>query len=366
MSFAWPLALVSLVVAPALLVAYWLILRRRRKRAVRYSSVALLRSLLPKRKRWQQHLPVALLLLGLVALAVAAGRPHLERDVPYARTSIVLAMDVSGSMCATDVEPNRLAVAQEAARAFVENQPKGVRLGLVIFSGFAELAVPPTTDRKALVAAIDSLTVGRGTAIGAAMLKSLDAIAEANPEVPPVGDVPETGPAPATAEPGAGGYVPDIIVLLTDGASNRGIEPLDAAPYAVERRVRVYTIGFGTESRRLRRARVTSSARTPSTPTGSGADSAGAEFGGGGFGGGFGRGGRRGADVPTLQAVAKRTGATYHGAEDAEQLREVFADLPKDVATQKKPTEITWIFAALGALLAAAAIGASMRWSPYP
>src|SRR5918999_1125149 len=116
MSFAWP---------PALLGAYWLMQRRRRKQAVRYSSVALLRSVLPRRTRWQRHLPVALLLTSLVALAVAAGRPHLEREVPYARTSVILAMDVSGSMCATDVKPNRLAVAQEAAREYVEDQPKG-------------------------------------------------------------------------------------------------------------------------------------------------------------------------------------------------------------------------------------------------
>src|SRR6476619_7419425 len=138
MSFAWPLALLSLIVAPALLVAYWWMLRRRRRQAVRYSSVALLRSLLPRRKRWQRHLPVALLLLSLVALAVAAGRPHVERSVPFARTSVILAIDVSGSMCSTEFRPNRLAVAQEAAQAFVANQPNGVRMALVVFSGFAE------------------------------------------------------------------------------------------------------------------------------------------------------------------------------------------------------------------------------------
>ena len=362
MSFAWPLALLSLIVAPALLVAYWWMLRRRRKRAVRYTDVALLRSLLPGRKRWQRHLPVALLLLSLVALAVAAGRPHVERSVPYARTSVILAIDVSGSMCSTDVRPNRLAVAQEAAQAFVANQPNGVRMALVVFSGFAELAVPPTTDRKALVTAIESLTVGHGTAIGAAMLKGLDAIAEVNPEVAPVGDAPETGSAPTEAKPGANGYVSDIVVLLTDGANNRGLEPLDAVPYAVQRRVRVFTIGFGTEV----------PAPFSCTRDQLGADA----FDSNGFGpgsrGGFGRGGfgaggfRRGADVPTLQAVARRTGGTYHGAEDADQLRKVFADLPRDIATQKKRTEITWLFAALGALLAAGAVAASMRWSPYP
>jgi Ca-activated chloride channel family protein len=242
-------------------------------------------------------------------------------------------------------------------------------MGLVVFSGFAELAVQPTTDRTELVDAIDSLTTGRGTAIGTAMLKGLDAIAETNPDVLPVGDAPETRSASAEAPPGGNGYVPDIVVLLTDGASNRGIEPLDAVPYAVERRVRVFTIGFGT----------TTPAPLSCTRAQLGGDFAnrfgrrGGGFGGGGFGGGgFGGGGFGGfrraliADAPTLQAVAEQTGGTYHGAEDADQLRLVFADLPKDVATQKRNTEVTWILAALGALLAAAAVTASMRWSPYP
>jgi Ca-activated chloride channel family protein len=356
-SFAWPLALLSVIVAPALLAAYWWILRRRRRQAVRYSSVALLRSVLPRRKRWQRHVPIALLLTSLVALAVAAGRPGLERSVPYGRTTVVLALDVSGSMCSTDIRPNRLGVAQEAARGFVKNQPKGLRIALVVFSGFAELAVPPTTDRKALVAAIDSLTVGRGTAIGTAMLKGLDAIAEVNPGVAPVGDAPEAGSA--RQKPGAGGYVPDIVVLLTDGRNNRGLEPLDAVPYAVARRVRVYTIGFGTEV----------PAEAACTRDQLGFDSGGfgqGGFGGGGFGGRSGFGFRRAADVPTLQAVARQTGGTYHGAKNAEQLRGVFADLPREIATQKKRTEITWILAALGGLFAAGALAAAMRWSPYP
>src|SRR5207247_9068892 len=141
--------------------AYWWLLRRLRKQAIGYSSVALLQSVLPRRKRWQRYLPIAMLLASLVALGLATGRPQVEREVPYARTSVILALDVSRSMCSTDVEPNRLTVAQEAARTFVENQPKNVRMGLVIFSGFAELTIPPTTDRKALLAAIDSLTTGR-------------------------------------------------------------------------------------------------------------------------------------------------------------------------------------------------------------
>ena len=360
MSFAWPLALLSLLVVPLLLGLYWWLLRRRRRQAVTYSSVALLRSVLPRRKRWQRHVPIALLLASLAALGLAAGRPHVERDVPYARTSIILALDVSGSMCSTDVKPNRLVVAQQASRAFVEDQPDEIRMGLVVFSGFAELAVPPTTDRSALVETIDTVTTGRGTAIGAAVLKGLDAIAEVNPAVQPVGDIyaleDEATPGQSPNGPAAGpdDYVPDIIVLLTDGRNTRGIEPLDAVPHAIERRVRVYTIGFGTTE--------------PSEPACTRAQLGGRIFGGRGFGGGGpgGFGGFLVADTPTLMAVAEQTGGTYHNAEDADQLREVFADLPKDVATQRQETEITWLLAAVGALLAAAAVAASIRWSPYP
>ena len=250
MSFAWPLALLSVLVVPLIVGVYWWLLRRRRRQAVRYSSVALLRSVIPRRKRWQRHLPIALVLASLLALGLAAARPHVVRDVPYARTSIILALDVSGSMCSTDVKPNRLVVAQEASRAFVEDQPDEVRMGLVVFSGFAELAVPPTTERSELMSTIDTVTTGRGTAIGGAILKGLDAIAEVNPAVQPVGDVFALDDTPS---PGSGGapprsedYVADIIVLLTDGRNTRGIEPLDAVPHAIERRVRVYTIGFGT------------------------------------------------------------------------------------------------------------------------
>jgi Ca-activated chloride channel family protein len=233
-------------------------------------------------------------------------------------------------------------------------------MGLVVFSGFAELAVPPTTDRSALVETIDTVTTGRGTAIGAAVLKGLDAIAEVNPAVQPVGDIyaleDETTPGQSPNGPAAGpdDYVPDIIVLLTDGRNTRGIEPLDAVPHAIDRRVRVYTIGFGTTE--------------PSEPACTRAQLGGRIFGGRGFGGGGpgGFGGFLVADTPTLMAVAEQTGGTYHNAEDADQLRKVFADLPKDVATQRRETEITWLLAAVGALLAAAAVAASIRWSPYP
>jgi Ca-activated chloride channel family protein len=155
--------------------------------------------------------------------------------------------------------------------------------------------------------------------------------------------------------PHSGDHVADIIVLLTDGRNTRGIEPLEAVPHVVERRVRVYTIGFGT----------TEPAELSCTREQLGGRVLGGGFGPGGGLGGFG-GGFRVADTPTLMAVAEQTGGSYHAAEDADQLRQVFTDLPKEVATQRQPTEITWVLAALGAFLAAAAVGASIRWSPYP
>ena len=243
-------------------------------------------------------------------------------------------------------------------------------MGLVVFSGFAELTVPPTTDRKALVEAIDGLTTGHGTAIGSAMLKGLDAIAEVNPSVPPVGDAPRRLPPPTETEPPG-----ERLRARHRGAPDRRCEqPGDRAPR------RGALCGRAPGSRlpdRLRHRQPgaavmharSSSAATSSTARG---------FGGGG--GGFGGGRRRFrgflvADEPTLKAVAEQTGGTYHGAKDADQLSKVFKDLPKEVATQKRPTEVTWILAALGALLAAAArrgldalepvpVGSSARTAP--
>ena len=365
MSFTWPFALLMVLAVPIVLGVYVLTMRRRRKQAVSYSSVALLRSVLPRRSRWKRHLPVAMLLSSLGVLSIAAARPQLTRDVPVGRTSIILALDVSRSMCATDVDPNRMAVAQEAARDFVENQPSGIRMGLVVFSGFAQLAVAPTTDHEVLVDAIDALTTARGTAIGAAMLKSLDAIAEVNTDVLPVGDaaanvVPgrSAAPPPGPVAPGAAGYVPDIVVLLTDGANTRGIPPLDAVPFAVERRVRIYTIGFGT----AQPASLVCSAQQLGGDLQRGGGGGG--FGGGGFGGGGANPLR--ADNETLRRVAEATGGETYSAENASQLREVFGNLRKDVTVQPQLQEVSAPLVALGALLAAAAIGASIKWSAYP
>jgi Ca-activated chloride channel homolog len=373
-SFTWPFALFFGLSVPLVLGAYLLAMRRRRRRAVTYSSLALLRTALPRRSRWTRHLPVALLVAALALLTVAAARPQITSEVPVGRTSIILAVDESGSMCSTDVQPNRLGAAQKAAHGFIDAEPGGVRIGVVIFSGFAEIAVAPTTDHDTLNQAIDNLSAGGGTAIGAAILKSLDAIAEIDPSVKPVGNAlsnTDTAP-PATggpsssggasgggsaARPGVDGYVPDVVVLLTDGSNTQGISPLSAVPYAVARRIRIFTIGLGTS----KPAPLICSAAQSGGNTGSGF-----AFGGGG-GRGFGPGpSPLVADLPTLQAVAQRTGGTSYTAQDASDLNRVFATLPRDIGVQKERSEISVIFAAIGALLALAAFGASIRWSPYP
>ncbi len=374
MSFATPLALLSLLVVPLLLGGYLWHLHRRRKRAVRYSSVALIRQALPRRSAWRRHVPVGLFLAAIAGLAFATSRPQISEDIPLSRTSIILTLDVSGSMCATDVSPNRLTAAQNAAKEFVKNQVAGTRIGIVAFANFAQLLVAPTTDKKALTEAIDSLTTGQGTVIGAATLRALDALAQVNPDVPPVGsDVeaqadqgrggfgpgapasttpPDTTPAPVPP----GGYEPDIIVLLTDGANTRGITPVDAAEQAALRRVRIYTIGFGTDH----------PMELVCSPQQLGAGSFDGGFRGGGFGGFGGGGGGRNflvRDEATLRAVAAKTGGSYYQAQDAQQLRGIFAKLPSEIQHQHEEHEISVWFVLVGAGLALLAFTTSLWWN---
>jgi Ca-activated chloride channel family protein len=363
MNLLWPWFLPLLLIIPLLIAIYLWILRRRRRYAVRYSTLSIIREALPKRARWRQHLPFALFLIGLTFLIVATTRPVAQVKVPLNRTTIILAIDVSRSMCAVDVSPNRLTVAQEAASAFIEEQADGTRIGIVAFAGFAEIIVPPTNDKESLLAALDNLTTSLGTAIGSATLKSIDALAEINQAVAPSGlnlraDEPESAPA-------EGLYQPDIIVLLTDGANSQGPRPLDAARQAADRRVRVYTIGFGT----------TSPGQMACTRAQLGSDAfRGGNFGGGGFGGGsfggFGGGGgfRRFLviDEPTLRSVADLTGGDYFRAESADQLYDVFLDLPTQIVLQNEMLEISVLFTALGALFALLAVGLSLWWNRFP
>ena len=353
MTFEWPLALGLVLLGPLVVGFYLWMLRRRRRFAVRYASLSLIRDAVPGRSQWRRRVPFALMILAITMLAIAAARPQAVAAVPISRTTIILALDVSRSMCSTDVAPNRLAVAQEVARTFVADQPTGTRIGIVAFSGGAQLLVPPTTDRKALVAGIDGLQTGRGTAVGTALLRSVDAIAGINPNVART-DVDPKVTAGSALPPGA--YQPDIVVLLTDGATNQGVAPLKAAQQAVDRRLRVYAIGFGTT--------------TPATLSCSreqlGSDVFGNQFGGGGRPGVDGPpGGALRIDEQTLQAIADLTGGNYHRASDAQQLVAVFRNLPKDIVLQKQHVEVSFAFAAAGGLLALAAVSLSLARNRY-
>jgi len=369
MTFALPYALLGLSAIPVLVAAYLWQLRRRRRAAVRFSNVALIRSVLPRQRRWRRHLPLALVLGSLALLGLAAGRPQVRAEVPVSSSAVILAVDVSGSMCATDVDPNRLAAAQEAVRQFIDKQDDRTRIGLVVFSGFAQVAVAPTTNKDDLLKAVDGLTTGRGTTIGAAILKSIDAISEINPSVAPadtgdgIGEGPDAQPvpgAPATPAPSPSPdgvkTVPEIVVLLTDGANTRGVTPQAAAVQAAARGVRVYPIGFGTTE--------------PTQMVCTSDQLGGGLFDGppGGFGAGIGPGGRNFlvVDEAALKTVASTTGGEYFKASDADQLQGVLNDLPKHVDVQERDVEVSVAFAGLGALVLLLGLGLAGRWTAHP
>ena len=354
--FLAPWALALLVAIVVLVVARALLLRRR-KPALRYSSLSLVREAVGGSSRVRRHLPFALFALGLVSLVVALARPVQVVNVPAGRTTVILAMDVSRSMCATDIQPNRLLAAESAASSFIGRQTDSTQIGIVAFAGFAEVVQTPTTDQEVLLDVIDSLTTGRRTAIGAAILESLDAISEVDSSVAPV--LPDASPS-TDAQPQPqlprGAYAPAIIVLLTDGASNAGPLPVDAASEAAARGVRVYTIGFGTNDPNSERppCGIQFLGNEPNDP-----------FGFGGFGGG-GAGFRRAIDEQTLMAVADATGGEYYPAASADELQKVFANLPTNLITKPEVVEVSVLFVALGAVLVALGILLGQAWRPLP
>jgi Ca-activated chloride channel family protein len=259
-------------------------------------------------------------------------------------------------MCASDIQPNRLTVAQEAAETFILNQEPGTQIGIVAFAGFAELIASPSADREVLLNAVRNLTAARRTAIGSAILRSLDAIAEVNEAVAPLNvylsaDERQPGPMPNPT------LQPDIIVLLTDGASNRGASPLVAAQAAADRGIRVYTIGYGTPE------------GLPFNCTEQQLGGANLWFGGGFGGGNFEPGNWRSQialDEDTLQQVAGMTDAEYFQAESADELLDVFANVPTYLETTKVTTEISVLFVVIGAISALLAVVLAQRWNPLP
>src|ERR1700744_2661652 len=341
MSFSWPWALLALVVIPLVVAIWWLTRRRRRGSVVRVTSIALVAAAVPGRSRWRRRIPAALLVLGFAVLAGGAAPP--QATVPAASSSetIMLTLDVSGSMCSTDVKPNRITAAERATTAFIKSESGGPRIGLTAFAGTAAVLSPPGADQQQLLSALDGLTTSFGTAIGEGILTSLDAIAQVDPSVPPTG-------ANVTRKPGS--YSNDVIVVLTDGSNNRGVDPQTAAKEAAARGVRVYTIGYGTDNPSV-------VACDPS------------QFGGYGGGGGFSGGGGGGegnpfdADFTALMQISKTTGGTFFRAQDASQLSAALGKLSGAFTIVHKRIDLAAWFALGGGLLIAAAVALSLWWN---
>jgi Ca-activated chloride channel homolog len=339
MKFIWPNLLWLLLLLPLLVLLYRWLLARKRRSTVRLASITVAKAALGQGPGWRRHVPPALLFLALAALLVATARPAATISLPLSERTIMLAMDVSGSMRAEDVKPNRLVASQVAAKAFVENLPREVKVGVVSFAGTAAVVQAPTTSRDDVIAAIDRFQLQRGTATGSGIVLSLATLfPDAGIEIQhitgqrnfPGNDIRQKKDAkPFTAvEPGS--YTSAAIIMLTDGQRTTGPDPLDAAKMAAERGVRVYTVGIGTTSGEII---------------------------------GFeGWSMRVKLDEETLKNISVLTHGQYFYAGTAEDLKKVYESLSSRMVVERKETEVTALFAGLGALLALAAAGLSLWW----
>jgi Ca-activated chloride channel family protein len=338
MNFLWQEALWLLLLLPLLVWAYVWLLKRRKKAAVAWSSLTVVKEAMGNQRLWRRHVPPALLLLAMAALIVASARPTAVITLPLVEQTVILAMDVSGSMRATDVEPNRLVASQNAAKAFINELPRAVRVGVVSFAGTAAIVQPPTLSREDVVAAIDRFQLQRATAIGSGLILSLAAIfpdagidlsqvtgARLMPKA--LGEQPKEKEF-TPVEPGS--YTSAAIILLTDGQRTTGPDSMDAAKMAADRGVKVYTVGIGTKE----------------------GDTIGFE----------GWSMRVRLDEDTLKQVAAATRAEYFYAGNALDLKKVYQSLGSRLSAQKKETEITALFAGAGALLVLVAAALSVWW----
>jgi Ca-activated chloride channel homolog len=344
--FLSPEALWLLLAGPALVAAYVLLMRRRRKVVVRYTTLAPLREAMGPRESLRRHVPPLLFLFGLMVAIVAIARPTATVTLPSEQRTIIMAIDVSLSMRASDIEPSRIVAAQNAAKAFVQKQPRDTRIGIVTFAGTAALVQPPTRDRDALVAAIERFALQRHTAIGSGLLVSLAALfpdEEIDVEKAVLGgtstreraqklraDGPGARPRAAPKPVAPGTHRSGAIILLTDGRRTTGPDSLEVANLVAQRGVRVYTVGFGK--------------------TGGGP----AEVDGYSMFMAF--------DEPTLQSIAGITQGEYFHAPSAEELAKVYDELAARFEMERQNSEITAFFAALGAALLTVAATLSALW----
>jgi Ca-activated chloride channel family protein len=348
LDWLWPDVILLVGLVPLLVALYVGTLRWRCRFVIRYSSFSGADRSLFQASFLRRHLPSLLFLLALTSLILAMARPITSESVLSGRTTIVLTLDVSRSMCMRDIFPNRLTVAKDAALAFIHQPVLGTQVGIVAFSGFAELAQEPTADLHLLEDTITNLTTATQTAIGSAILRSLDAIAEVDDRVAPSADASLLPLSESSTPRSPEEYVPHIIVLLTDGSSNTGSPPLLAAQQAAERGVRIYSIGFGT----TRNAVMDCWSVPGDEPLTNSRPSAG----GGSFG--------SGPDEATLKQIAEMTGGKFYSATGAEELRAVFHDLHNFVAMTNQTIEVSVFFTAVGVLVAMAAFLVSIFWHP--
>ncbi|AEA22683.1 von Willebrand factor type A [Pseudonocardia dioxanivorans CB1190] len=325
MTFAWPWALLGLLLVPLVVVAY---LRQQQARASRRAALAEVGLVAPApRSPWRRRVPVLLFLLALVVLLVGFARPEATVPQPRREGTVVLAFDVSGSMAATDIAPTRLEAAKAAARGFVQRQPAAVRIGIVAFGATGLVTQQPTSDRASVVAAIDRLSPQGGTALGGGLQTALGAIV-GKPVVVPGSD-PGGGPEPSGPDLGYHGSA--AVVLLTDGENTAQPDPLQVADIASTAGVKVYPIGLGS-------------------PAGTVLQIDGFQI-------------ATRLDEPLLQQIADRTDGRYFAASDPAALAAVYDAVELEWTVQAEHIEVTALFALAAVLLAVAGAGLSLAWT---
>jgi len=344
MSFVWPQYLWLLLIVPVLVAAYVAVLRRK-KAAVRYASIGLVKAAIGPAQRFRRHVPPLLFLLALIGVLIAIARPSAMVTLPSDARTVIMAMDVSLSMRATDVDPSRIVAAQTAAKQFVQDLPADIRAGIVTFAGTALLVQPPTKNREDLVAAIERFQLQRHTAIGSGIILSLATLfPEEGIDLEQVvfgnnwgsrdaarkTDKPVKQQKKEVKSVPAGSYTSAAIILLTDGRRTTGPDPLDAARMAANHGVRVFTVGFGSNA-------------------GGSVDIDGMSI-------------YMRFDEETLKSIAGITQAEYFHASSATALTKIYEGLNTKFALERKETEITALFAAAAALLAVASATLSLLW----
>jgi Ca-activated chloride channel homolog len=342
MTFLWPEMLWLLLLVPALVAGYFYMLRRKRQTALRYASLSMIKEALGPGQKFRRHIPPLLFLIAIVAMLLAVARPAAVVTLPSQHRTIILAMDVSGSMRATDVQPNRITAAQNAAKAFVKDQPSNVRIGVVSFAGTAAVVQPPTQNREDLIAAIDRFQLQRATAIGSGIIVSLATIfPDAGIDVSSLiygRNAPRGVPLDQSAKTekkdfkpvAPGSYTSAAIILLTDGQRTTGPDSIDAARMAADRGVRIFTVGFGTKS----------------------GETIGFE----------GWSMRVRLDEETLKTIANITRGEYFYAGSATDLNKVYESLNSRFLLEKKDMEISSLFAGAAALSALVSALLSLLW----